>query len=271
MTETPPAKTPDLVDTHAHLTDTRFSSDLQSVLACAKAAGVIQVVSLATNAEESAQVVNLAVAHPGILAGVGIHPNEAVNATDEDWVTVTRLAESSSVVAIGETGLDKHWDRTPFSVQQDYFERHLRLARERNLPIVIHSRDCMRELLDQLQRQPTPIKGVLHSFTGTWDEASEALDLGLYLSFAGMITFQNASVDPLRDVAARVPMERMLVETDSPYLSPHPLRGRRNEPSHVAHTAARLATLRGISLEDLARSTTWNARQLFALDARPRL
>jgi TatD DNase family protein len=262
---------PELVDSHAHLTDARFSNSLPKILGDALAGGVTQVVTLATNAAESRQVIDLARIHPGVHPGVGIHPNEAVDATEDDWRVVLDLAQDPSVVAIGETGLDKHWDRTPFPRQQDFFERHLALARRLKLPVVIHARDCLRDLLDQLATQPRPIAGVLHSFTGTWDEACEGIDLGLHISFAGMITFQNTSVDPLRDVAARVPLDRLLVETDSPYLSPHPLRGRRNEPAHVLFTAMRLAALRGMSLRDLAESTTSNTRRLFNLDGRSRI
>ncbi len=162
------------------------------------------------------------------------HPNEVAEAKVGDWELINQFADDRSVVAIGETGLDRHWERSPFDLQQEYFDRHLQLARHCQIPIVIHARDCLRELLDQLSRQPGPILGVLHSFTGSWEEACEAIDMGLHISFAGMITFQNPSLNVLRDVAARLPLERLLVETDSPYLSPHPLRGRRNEPSHAA-------------------------------------
>jgi TatD DNase family protein len=268
LTTPPPAE---LVDSHAHLTDRRFATELHQILQNARASGVTQVITLATDAAESRQVLDLAGQHPGVHPGVGIHPNEVANATEDDWRAVMNLAAGPSVVAIGETGLDKHWDRTPFPLQQEFFERHLHLARELGRPIVIHARECLRELLDQLSRQSAPIQGVLHSFTGTWDEASEGLNLGLHISFAGMVTFQNASLDALRDVAARVPLDRLLVETDSPYLAPHPMRGRRNEPAHVAYTAARLAELRGLSIHDLARATTINARRLFALDARSRI
>jgi TatD DNase family protein len=261
----------ELVDSHAHLTDARFATSLNQVLRNARACGVSQVITLATDAAESRRVIDLASEHPGVHPGVGIHPNEVANATEDDWRTVMNLAADPTVVAIGETGLDRYWDRTPFSLQQEFFERHLVLAKELGLPIVIHARDCLRELLDQLSRQSTPIQGVLHSFTGTWDEACEGMNLGLHISFAGMVTFQNASLDALRDVASRVPLDRLLVETDSPYLSPHPMRGRRNEPAHVSHTAGRLAELRGMSVSDLARSTTANARRLFSLDARSRI
>lgn len=254
-----------LVDTHAHLADRRLAGDLPGVIERARAAGVVQIVAIGTTAEDSAEVVELVRAYPGLFASVGIHPNDAAEAADGDWDEIVRLARREKVVALGETGLDRYWDRTPFAVQQDYFDRHLALGRERDLPVVIHCRDCQRDIIDQLRRQGCPTRGVLHSFTGTWDDAQACLELGLHISFAGMITFVNKALDPLRDVAARVPADRLLVETDSPYLSPHPERGKSNEPSRVALTAARLAELRGISLTELATLTTANARRLFRI------
>ena len=169
------------------------------------------------------------------------------------------------MVALGETGLDRHWDRTPFPIQQDYFARHLDLAGSLDLAVVIHARDSLPDVIDQLGRLARPVRGVLHSFVGGWAEAEALLSLGLHVSFAGMITFANKTLDPLREVAARVPLGRLLVETDSPYLSPHPFRGKPNEPARVAVTAARVAEVRGIPLEDLAGATTANARRLFKL------
>lgn len=258
---------PPLIDTHAHLDDPRLAADLDGVLARALEVGVVQVVAIGTTAEDSASVVRLARTRPGVLAAVGIHPNEAAGAGEADWSAVLELAGQPEVVAIGETGLDRHWDRTPFSVQQEWFDRHLELAHRLELPVVIHARDCTRELIDQLRGLGRPVRGVQHSFTGTWDDARDFLDLGLHLSFAGMITYTNRNLDALREVAARVPLDRILVETDSPYLSPHPFRGRTNEPARVAVTARRIAEVRGISPAELARATTENARRLFALPA----
>ena len=259
------SRPPTLVDTHAHLDDRRLRSRLVEVLEAARTAGVGQVVAVATTAADGASVAAIAREHPGAFAAVGIHPNEAAEAEPGDWDRVVALADGPGVVAIGETGLDRHWDRTPFDLQQEYFGRHLALAAAIRRPVIIHSRDCHRDIVDQLSRLGRPVKGVLHSFTGTWDEAEEILELGLCVSFAGLITFANKALDPLREAARRVPLDRLLVETDSPYLSPHPFRGRDNEPARVAVTAARLAEIRGLSLEDLARATTANARRLFAL------
>ena len=256
---------PPLVDTHAHLDDPRLRARLAAVLESARAAGVVQVVAIGTTAGDSGSVVALAREHPGVFASVGIHPNEAAEAAPGDWDRVVALASEPGVVAIGETGLDRHWDRTPFDLQQDFFGRHLALAHDLGLPVVIHSRDCHRDIVEQLAALGRPVSGVLHSFTGTWAEAEEVLALGLHVSFAGMLTFTSKSLDPLREAAARIPLDRLLVETDSPYLSPHPFRGKENEPARVALTAAKLAEVRGTSLAEVAGAATANARRLFSI------
>ncbi len=256
---------PPLIDSHAHLDDPRLAVDLAGVLGRARGVGVVQVVAIGTTAGDSVRVLEVAGRYAGVFAAVGIHPNNAAEAVAGEWERVTDLATLPRVVAIGETGLDRYWDSTPFAQQQEWFDRHLSLARRLDLPVVIHSRDCLRDVIDQLNSSRRPIRGVLHSFTGTWDEARILLDLGLDLSFAGMITFANKGLDALREVAARVPLDRLLVETDSPYLSPHPHRGGTNEPCRVAVTATRMALLRGIGLDELARATTTNAQRLFRL------
>lgn len=258
-----------LIDTHAHLDDGRLRADLDGTINRARAAGVVQIIAIGTTAADSAEVLKLAQSHRGIFAAVGIHPNEAAQASDADWAAILNLVNLPEVVAIGETGLDRYWDRTPFNVQQDWFARHLDLACQLDIPVVIHARDCLGELIDQLRALGRPVQGVQHSFTGGWDEARVLLDLGLHLSFAGMLTYTNRSLDPLRDVASRIPIDRILVETDSPYLSPHPFRGRPNEPARVAVTARRLAELRGMDPEELACVTTENARRLFCLPDQP--
>ena len=256
---------PPLVDTHAHLDDRRLRPQIGDVLARARAEGVVQVVAIATTAEDSASIVGLAVAHRGVFAALGIHPNDAVEAGPEDWEKIVKLADHPRVAALGETGLDRHWDRTPMPVQRDFFSRHLDLAHSLDLPVVIHCREAEDDIVAQLRALDRPVKGVLHSFTGDWDRAKAFLDLGLHLSFAGMLTFANKALDPLRDAAARAPLDRILVETDSPYLTPHPFRGKLNEPARVVLTAARLAEVRGMDLDALAHATTANARRLFSL------
>jgi TatD DNase family protein len=256
---------PSLIDTHAHLADPGLASDLHSVLARARAAGVVQVVAIGTDVADSALVVAMAAAHPGIFAAVGVHPNEAARADQEHWDRVVALSRSDRVVAIGETGLDRYRDRTPLPVQQEWFARHLDLAHERELPIVIHCRESLDDIIRQLSALGRAVSGVLHSFTGDWLGASALLDLGLHLSFAGMLTFANKGLDDLRATAARVPLDRLLIETDSPYLSPHPYRGQPNEPARVALTCEKLAQIRGVEPAELAAVTTANARKLFRL------
>jgi TatD DNase family protein len=256
---------PAWVDTHAHLGDTRLISQLPDVLKRARHAGVTQVVAIGTTSTDSTELAAITQSQPGVFAAVGVHPNEAATSNDADWTTVAQLVTHPCVVAIGETGLDRYWDRTPFNVQQLWFDRHLALAQEHDLPVVIHCRDCQRDIIEQLQRQRRTIRGVMHAFTGDSEDAECFLELGLSISFAGMLTFTNKALDSLRAVAARVPLDRLLVETDSPYLTPHPFRGQTNEPARVALTGQRLAEIRGLSHSELARLTTSNARKLFRL------
>jgi TatD DNase family protein len=255
-----------LIDTHAHLDDDRFQGDLPAVLDRAQAVGVVSIVVIATTAPTSAKCVALATAHSQLYASVGIQPNHVAEASAGDWDQVLSLVTSPKVVAVGETGLDRHWDHTPFPQQEEYFARHLDLGRLHDLALVIHCReaeaDTVRMLREQFDRHG-PIRAVMHSFTGDLATAQACLAMGLFISFAGMLTYKNAQA--LRDVAAQVPLDRLLVETDSPYLSPVPVRGQRNEPAHVVHTAACLAGVLGIGVDVLATETTHNARSLLKL------
>jgi len=260
------------VDTHAHLDDKAFASDLDAVLERAAASGVNQVVTIATTAATSVKEIDLAAKHAMLFATVGIQPNHVAEAGPGDWDEVVRLVTQPKVVALGETGLDRHWQYTPFHQQEDSFARHLELARLHKLPVVIHCREAEADVVRMLRAdfdRHGPVRGVMHSFTGDWHTGQACLDMGLHISFAGMVTYKNAVA--LRDVAARVSLDRLLVETDSPYLVPVPLRGKvkRNEPAHVAHTAECLASLKEVSLDALAEQTTRNARALFRLPEAP--
>jgi TatD DNase family protein len=255
-----------LIDTHAHLDDEQFIADLPAVLDRARAAGLESVIAIATTAPSSAVCVEMAAHHPGVFATVGIHPNNLMEETPTAWDEVIALVQRECVVGIGETGLDRHWHNTPFDVQEEYFVRHLELARRVDRPVVIHCREAETDMLRVLREQYDrhgPIRGVMHSFVGDATMAETCRAMGLHLSFAGMLTYKNAA--DLRTTAAQQPPDRLLVETDSPYLSPVPLRGKRNEPAHVVHTAACLADLLGITAEELAQRTTANARTLFQL------
>ena len=254
-----------LVDTHAHLQDRRLADDLDAVLTRARAAGVTRVLAIGTTAADSAEVVAIANLYEHVFAAVGIQPNHVAEAAEGDFACVAALADDPRVKAIGETGLDRYWDRAPLGLQRDYFGRHLTLARTLNLPVVIHCRECEQDIVDQLESFGPPIAGVLHSFTGTVDQAAKFLQLGLHISIAGMVTFPSKNSDALREAARSIPADRLLVETDSPYLSPQPFRGKTNEPARVALTAAYLAELRGEPLGRLAEATTANALRLFDL------
>jgi TatD DNase family protein len=256
-----------LIDTHAHLDDPQLANEIATVLARARSAGVARIICVATTAASSDACLDLARRHPALAPTAGIHPNHVAAAAADDWDHVVALVEANSMVALGETGLDRHWHDTPFPQQEEFFVRHLDLGRRKNLPVVIHCReadaDMLRVLREQFDRHG-PIRGVMHSFTGDRAMADACLTMGLYLSFAGMLTYKNAGA--LREVAAQVPMDRVLVETDSPYLAPVPLRGKRNEPANVVHTAACLAGLLGLQSEKLAEQTSANAHLLFNLN-----
>ncbi len=255
-----------LFDTHTHLDQPEFDDNRTGVVERARASGVMQLITVGCTADDSRKCVQLASKFEGVFAAVGIQPNYIAESKPEDWAVIEQLATEPGVVAIGETGLDRHWDYTPFDQQQDYFDRHMRLAERLDLPFIVHMRDCNAEIMAALRiaRQRGELKGVMHSFTGDAEMAAECVELGMHISFAGMLTFKKSSA--LRECAATIPDERLLVETDSPYLSPEPVRSKRpNEPAYVRHTAECLAKVRGVSLEKLAQLTTANARAFFGL------
>jgi len=255
-----------LIDTHAHLDDDRFKDNLPALLDRATAAGIERILTIGIDAATSAAAVRLAEQHPILRAVVGIQPNHVAEIRPGDWEKILKLAERSCVVALGETGLDRYWDRAPFPSQEEWFARHLHLARQKKLPVVIHCRDAEADVVRMLRAEfdvHGPIKGVMHSFAGDVGTMRACLEMGLHISFAGMLTFKNNIA--LRQVAGEVPLDRLLVETDSPYLTPVPHRGKCNEPAYVAHTAACLAEVFGIAAATVAEKTTRNARALFGL------
>jgi TatD DNase family protein len=255
-----------LFDTHTHLNDERFQADLTAVLDRAKNAGVEGMLCIGIDLPTSRAVLELAGQYPMLKAVVGIQPNYVAELGTTDWDEIAALATAPNVVGIGESGLDRYWDRAPFPLQEDYFSRHLQLAHRLNKPIIIHCREAELDVVRMLKahyEQTGPIRGVMHSFCGDQPTATECLNLGLHLSFAGMLTYKTA--ENLRVVAATVPEDRLLVETDCPYLAPVPHRGKRNEPAFVRQTAECLATVRGVSVDVIAAQTTQNARRLFNL------
>jgi TatD DNase family protein len=255
-----------LIDTHAHLDSDDFDADRAGVISRAMAAGVERMIAIAVTAESSAAVVRLAAENDSVYAAVGLHPNYTAEATPEDWDRVVALVGQPRVVALGETGLDRFRDHSPFALQQEYFARHIGLSQERGLPFIVHMRQCEADVLEMLRegRRRGPIAGVMHSFIGDAALAEECLALGMYISFAGMVTYKKSA--DLRAVATKIPTDRILVETDSPYLAPEPLRGKRNEPANVVHSATCLAAARGQAFEEFAAQTTANAKRLFRLE-----
>ncbi len=271
-----------IFDTHAHLDLPQFDLDRQECIARIHANGfpdgfivpkelegreieMVGVLLPGIDAESSLRCVELATMSPKLCPAVAIHPNSAGDATEDDWNTITQLASRGDVVAIGETGLDRYWDHTPFDRQIDFLRRHLELARRTEKPVLIHCRDAWDDLMPILHEYSGPHYGVIHAFSGEPRQALDAISLGFHISFAGSLTYRNAKFAPLWEAAKAVPLDRLLIETDAPYMTPHPYRGKlqRNEPAMAAMVALRLAELRGENIETVAELTANNARKLF--------
>ena len=252
-----------LVDSHCHLDFPDFGPDLDAVLARAAEAGVGAVQTICTRVTHFDAVLALAEAHESVWCSVGVHPHHVAEEPEVSAAHLSRMAAHPRVIGIGETGLDFHYDNSPRPQQEASFRQHIAAARETGLPLIVHTRaadeDTCRILRDEAGKGAFP--GVIHCFSAGRSVADTALDIGLYISFSGILTFKNA--EAVRAVARDVPPDRLLVETDAPYLAPVPHRGRRNEPAHVRHTAARLAELKGLDDGALARTTTDNFFRLF--------
>jgi TatD DNase family protein len=254
----------ELVDTHCHLDMAPLADQVPQVLERAAAAGVRTCVTIGTDVEASRRTVALARQHPMLRAAVGVHPHEADGVTDDTLAAIDDLASAPEVVAIGETGLDHYYKHSSLDAQQRVFEAFLGIARRTRLPILLHCRNAYEELLAVLRAQATSgWRGVIHGASGPPAFIEGCLALGLHISFSGTVTFPKA--DAVRQLVPLVPDDRLLLETDAPYLAPVPVRGRPNEPAHVAHTAAFVAQLRGVSPEALGELTSRNARTLFGL------
>ncbi|HXF54076.1 MAG TPA: TatD family hydrolase [Hyphomicrobiaceae bacterium] len=251
-----------LVDHHCHLNFPQFA-DLDAVLERARAAGVGAFVTISTRIRRLADLLAIAAAHEDVYCSVGTHPHYAHEELDIPLQEIVRLAGHPKIVAIGEAGLDYHYTRSPPEAQAEGFRRHIAAARETGLPLEIHSRDADADTARILEEEHAkgPFPAILHCFTGGEELARRAVTLGLYVSFSGVVTFKKS--DALRAVAKAVPLERMLVETDAPYLAPEPHRGKTNEPAFVVHTAAVLANVKGIAPKELAAVTTDNFGRLF--------
>ena len=255
----------ELIDTHAHLDDEKFAHDRAAVVERALAAGVVKIITMGDSLDSSARSVALAEKFELVYAAVGIHPEEAqpmTAATDEQ---IAAWAAQEKVVAIGEIGLDYYWekDEEKRALQRAIFVRQLDLARQLKLPVCIHDREAHGDMMKILKTEGKGLRGVLHCYSGSWEMATELLKGDWYFGVDGPLTYKNAAKLP--EIVQRLPAERILIETDSPYLSPMPFRGKRNEPAHVLYIAKKAAELRGESLEAFARATRENTRELYGI------
>jgi len=252
-----------IIDTHAHLDFPDYKDDIDEVIERAGEVGVEYMINVGTTVASSNKSIELAKQYEQIYASIGIHPNEASKVSGEEWSRLEALAGGDKVVAIGETGLDYYRDRSKREDQKRLFHQHIELAQRHNLPVIIHNREASSDCLDIVHEYSGKIKGVVHCFAGIVEDAEEFLKLGFHVSFAGPITFPKA--DNLREALKAVPVERLLLETDCPFLAPQPKRGKRNEPSYLQYTIPVLAELYKLSVEDIKRITTLSAKNLFGI------
>jgi TatD DNase family protein len=279
--------TVELFDTHAHITSDFFSETVNDMLEssfCGKFPDEIEksgkfqrkkkfqmigILNVATSLNTSRDIIKLSENFHQLRAAIGIHPNNIDDSSDDEWQEITELSKNANVAAIGETGLDQYWNAVPLEIQREYFERHLNLAKKRNLPIIIHSRDCDSEMLEVLENHAriSPIFGVIHSFSSSPEVAEKFLDMGLFISFSGSVTYTNKKFLQIRESAKMIPEDRLLIETDSPFLTPHPFRGKieKNVPLTTAFVAQTLSELRNCSLADIAEISTTNALRIVGL------
>lgn len=254
-----------LFDSHAHLDDVRFDADRDALIASLPAQGVGYVVNAGADLASSRAGIGLAARWPHIYAAVGVHPHDAKTLDEAGIDTLRKMLSEPKVVALGEIGLDYHYDLSPREAQRYWFERQLALAAEMGRPVIIHSREATEDTLAILKRYARDsVWGVMHAFSGSRETAEIVMDIGLLIGIGGSVTFKNA-VKPV-EVAAKAPLDRLLIETDCPYLTPAPHRGKRNEPAYVRHVAEKIAAIRGIPVEDVIRTTYENACRLFGID-----
>lgn len=253
-----------LTDTHTHMNASAFDEDRDEAIRRATANGVTRIVNIGFNRETIPTSLALAEQYDFVYTAVGWHPQDAIDMREGDLEWIAELCKHEKVVAIGEIGLDYYWDTSPKDMQHRVFREQIRLARRIGKPIVIHNRDAHQDVVNILREEKADeVGGIMHCFSGSWETAKLCLDLGFHLSFGGPITYKNAKQP--KEVLARVPLDRLLLETDAPYLTPHPYRGKRNETSYVRLVAEAAAEIKGMTLEEIAAVTTDNAVRLLGL------
>ncbi|MDZ5474342.1 TatD family hydrolase [Bacillus sp. 31A1R] len=254
-----------LFDTHAHLNAEQFEADLQEVIKRAQGEGVSNIVVVGFDRPTIKRAMELAESYEFIYACVGWHPVDAIDMTDEDLNWIEELASHPKVVAIGEMGLDYYWDKSPKEIQKEVFRKQIQLAKKVKLPIVIHNREATADIVEILKEEnASEVGGIMHCFSGSVEVAKECVDMNFYISLGGPVTFKNAKKP--KEVAKEIPLHKLLIETDCPYLAPHPHRGTRNEPSLVKLVAEQIAELKEITYEEVAKATTDNAKKLFGIN-----
>ncbi|MGE7907848.1 TatD family hydrolase [Peribacillus sp. NPDC094092] len=254
-----------LFDTHVHVNAEQFNEDLEDVIDRAKEAGVNNMVVVGFDRPTIMRAMELIEAYDFMYAAIGWHPVDAIDMTEEDLQWIEELSNHPKVVAIGEMGLDYHWDKSPKDVQMEVFRKQIRLAKKVGLPIIIHNREATADIVNILkEEEASRVGGIMHCFSGSAETALECINMNFYISLGGPVTFKNAKKP--KEVAAAVPLDRLLIETDCPYLAPHPYRGKRNEPSYVKLVAEQIAEIKQLTLEEVSQATTENAKKLFGIN-----
>lgn len=247
-----------LVDTHSHI-DMKDFEDLDVVISNAKTAGVEKIVVPSVDKSSFEKVLEISHQYEGVYCALGIHPSEAKGAKDEDFEEIIRLASDKKVVAIGECGLDYYWDKNFVDEQKKVFAKQIEIAIALKKPLIVHDREAHHDTFEMLKDLEVPV--IMHCFSGSWEFAKEYIKKGFYISLGGVVTFKNAK--KVHEISKNIPLEHLLLETDAPYLTPEPFRGKRNEPAYVKFAAEKIAEIRGVSLEEIAQATTKNANAIF--------
>jgi TatD DNase family protein len=254
-----------LFDTHVHLNASQYKEDRDEVIEQAFAAGVSHMVVVGFDRETIPLAIEIAEQYETIYAAVGWHPVDAIDFTDEDLTWIEELSAHPKVVALGEMGLDYHWDKSPKEIQKEVFRKQVQLAKKIQMPIIIHNREATEDIIEILQEEnAAKVGGIMHCYNDSTDYIQACLDMNFYISLGGPVTFKNAPMP--KEVAVQVPLDRLLIETDAPFLTPHPYRGKRNEPAYVKLVAEQIAELRGMSFNELSKVTTENALSLFRIE-----